>query len=77
MKTHRRDFLRNTLLTGIGASLSPLSAAAATADFSAPQSGTLTLLQTTDVHCQIHPHDEMFWENEKMVWMYSAFLNKK
>jgi S-sulfosulfanyl-L-cysteine sulfohydrolase len=32
----------------------------------------ITLLQTTDVHCQIHPHDEMFWENEKMVFRKTA-----
>ncbi|MBV6442028.1 MAG: bifunctional metallophosphatase/5'-nucleotidase [Haliscomenobacteraceae bacterium CHB4] len=81
MPFKRRDFLRNTLLTGLGASLSPLSATAtASATASAttaapgepPQSGTLTLLQTTDVHCQIHPHDEMFWENEKMVFRKTA-----
>lgn len=29
---------------------------------------TLQLLQTTDVHCQIHPHDELFWENEQAVF---------
>ncbi|MBK9254029.1 MAG: 5'-nucleotidase C-terminal domain-containing protein [Saprospiraceae bacterium] len=28
----------------------------------------LTILQTTDVHCQIHPHDEMFWEGDKAVF---------
>lgn len=28
----------------------------------------LTILQTTDVHCQVHPHDELFWENEKSVF---------
>ncbi len=28
----------------------------------------VTLLQTTDVHCQLHPHDELFWENEKAVF---------
>lgn len=28
----------------------------------------ITLLQTTDVHCQIHPHDELFWENNQMVF---------
>jgi S-sulfosulfanyl-L-cysteine sulfohydrolase len=33
---------------------------------------TLTLLQTTDVHCQIHPHDELFWENDKMVFRKTA-----
>lgn len=29
---------------------------------------TVNILQTTDVHCQIHPHDELFWENEKSVF---------
>jgi 2',3'-cyclic-nucleotide 2'-phosphodiesterase (5'-nucleotidase family) len=29
---------------------------------------TLTILQSTDVHCQIHPHDELFWENDKAVF---------
>jgi sulfur-oxidizing protein SoxB len=29
---------------------------------------TLQLLQTTDVHCQIHPHDELFWENGQAVF---------
>lgn len=33
-----------------------------------PKNGTITLLQTTDVHCQIHPHDEMFWENNQPVF---------
>jgi hypothetical protein len=28
----------------------------------------LSLFQTTDVHCQIHPHDEMFWENNEKVF---------
>ncbi len=28
----------------------------------------ITLLQTTDVHCQLHPHDELFWENNKAVF---------
>ena len=29
---------------------------------------TLSILQTTDVHCQVHPHDELFWENGKAVF---------
>ena len=29
---------------------------------------TICILQTTDVHCQVHPHDELFWENEKVVF---------
>jgi len=28
----------------------------------------LSIFQTTDVHCQIHPHDEMFWENGAKVF---------
>ena len=78
----RRDFLRNSLLAGFGASLSPLTASAkatggeltldANTDVAPARSGTLSLLQTTDVHCQIHPHDEMFWENEQMVFRKTA-----
>lgn len=82
-KSNRRKFLRNTLLTGLGASLSPLVAPAKSlapvtqsntegADPLEPLTGTLTLLQTTDVHCQIHPHDELFWENEQMVFRQTA-----
>lgn len=33
-----------------------------------PGRQVVTLLQTTDVHCQLHPHDELFWENEQMVF---------
>ncbi len=29
---------------------------------------TISILQTTDVHCQVHPHDEFFWENEQAVF---------
>jgi len=82
----RRDFLKTGSLLGIGATLAPLATAAAVvkpigsstdadtidADAPPPQSGTLTLLQTTDVHCQIHPHDEMFWENNGMVFRKTA-----
>lgn len=28
----------------------------------------LIILQTTDVHCQVHPHDELFWENGRAVF---------
>lgn len=81
----RRTFLRNSLLTGLGAGLSPLALQAEDAispetnppagdqmEDTAPQSGTITLLQTTDVHCQIHPHDELFWENDKAVFRKTA-----
>ncbi len=29
---------------------------------------TISILQTTDVHCQVHPHDELFWENNQAVY---------
>lgn len=81
---NRRKFLRNTLLAGFGAGLTPLAAGAKNAlektdaattpeaENEAPMSGVISLLQTTDVHCQIHPHDEMFWENGKMVFRKTA-----
>ncbi len=28
----------------------------------------ITVLQSTDVHCQVHPHDELFWENGEAVF---------
>ena len=83
----RRKFLRNSLLTGLGAGISPLalqgknpvSPAADPPEItpeqeapSAPLTGTISLLQTTDVHCQIHPHDELFWENDKAVFRKTA-----
>ncbi len=84
-RLHRRKFLRNSLLTGLAAGLSPLSLqgyetqkevldaedAGLEPGFSA-MSGTLSILQTTDVHCQIHPHDELFWENEQAVFRKTA-----
>jgi 2',3'-cyclic-nucleotide 2'-phosphodiesterase (5'-nucleotidase family) len=80
---NRRRFLRNSLLTSLGAGLAPAAAVAgATPDvlpdttgeetLVLPQNGTLTLLQTTDVHCQIHPHDELFWENDRAVFRQTA-----
>lgn len=32
------------------------------------KNGKITFLQTTDVHCQLHQHDELFWENEEIVF---------
>ncbi|MFD2203144.1 bifunctional metallophosphatase/5'-nucleotidase [Shivajiella indica] len=28
----------------------------------------VTIFQTTDVHCQLHPHDELFWEDGQIVF---------
>ena len=35
-------------------------------------SKTITLLQTTDVHCQLQPHDELFWENNQIIFRKTA-----
>lgn len=83
---NRRKFLRHSLLAGMGAGLAPLAVAGENlpikpqqtapehldGDQNPPLSGTLTLLQTTDVHCQIHPHDELFWENDQAVFRKTA-----
>ncbi len=75
-KTERRNFIKKGILAGVGGSL-----ASFTSDKKNdaegnqnPQSkmgkttGVITLLQSTDVHCQIHPHDELFWENEALTF---------
>lgn len=78
MSNNRRKFLKSVGTLGLSATIaSPLSAMAhinsqedyfseKETDFTKPQ--TVSILQTTDVHCQIHPHDELFWENEKAVF---------
>lgn len=79
MKTDRRDFLKKVGVAGAGSVLAtaPIHAALSssvpkTVDDASPDaeagSFVLTILQTTDVHCQVHPHDELFWENEKPVF---------
>ena len=84
--SNRRNFLQKTILGGIGIGLTPVAALAENnivnentplsknEDFEAPQGGkkTITLLQTTDVHCQVHPHDELFWENNQAVFRKTA-----
>ncbi|MFT5885058.1 MAG: sulfur-oxidizing protein SoxB [Arcticibacterium sp.] len=69
----RRNFLKKSVLTGIAGTLpiAGLNAAqnsTTTVEQEKKTSGTITLLQTTDVHCQIHSHDELFWENNELVF---------
>ncbi|HSF52856.1 MAG TPA: twin-arginine translocation signal domain-containing protein, partial [Algoriphagus sp.] len=71
MKPSRRKFLAQ--LGALGASTGLGGIALASADHEkeeevTPASFTLSILQTTDVHCQIHSHDELFWENGKSVF---------
>jgi S-sulfosulfanyl-L-cysteine sulfohydrolase len=78
MSNNRRNFLKSVGTLGLGAAImSPLNAIANTnqseetnsnKEFDTTKPQTISILQTTDVHCQIHPHDELFWENEKAVF---------
>ncbi len=78
MENNRRDFIKKIGTLG-GAGLlasSPIIAMAdakenSTPDYKTPAGDkpfTISILQTTDVHCQVHPHDELFWENEQTVF---------
>lgn len=73
----RRDFIKSLGLIGIGAVIAPpLSAVANITNTGTEEKNnlptgkptTVSILQTTDVHCQIHAHDELFWENNKAVF---------
>ena len=77
MKNNRRDFIKKISTIG-GAGLlatAPVIAVAETINRNDPDERapddkpfTISILQTTDVHCQVHPHDELFWENDKAVF---------
>lgn len=66
----RRDFLKTSLLAGMTLPISGFNSKEdqdSTAQ--APlTSGKITFLQTTDVHCQLHAHDELFWENDALTF---------
>lgn len=71
----RRNFLKNTGLLGLGLGvIHPKIYAESIIDktksyyYDKNKEITISILQTTDVHCQIHPHDELFWENGKAVF---------
>ena len=91
LEQSRRKFLRQVGALSAGAGIittTPLSInAASTADSNLPETDkpfTLNILQTTDVHCQVHPHDELFWENDQIVFrktggyaQLATYLNKE
>lgn len=74
----RRDFLKKAGILVAGGSIisSCQSESGATIqglseeEIIALEEGTVSvnILQSTDVHCQIHPHDELFWENGVSVF---------
>jgi 2',3'-cyclic-nucleotide 2'-phosphodiesterase (5'-nucleotidase family) len=77
MGNNRRDFLKKACSiagTGLLAAIPVMSIAKALSkkETNTPARGkkafTISILQTTDVHCQVHPHDEFFWENDKAVF---------
>ncbi|MFN4234308.1 MAG: bifunctional metallophosphatase/5'-nucleotidase [Bacteroidia bacterium] len=79
MTKQRRTFLKQLGTLGVGAgviSANPLLASINQTDEKITHEEnhnpndviTLNILQTTDVHCQVHPHDELFWENNQTVF---------
>jgi 2',3'-cyclic-nucleotide 2'-phosphodiesterase (5'-nucleotidase family) len=71
MKSSRRKFIAQLGAIGASTGLTGMAFAASPAEKSKEESDssfTLSILQTTDVHCQIHAHDELFWENGQSVF---------
>ncbi len=72
MEHSRRNFIKSIGFAGAGAGLiSPVTLMPTkTAKKKEEPVGEseLVILQTTDVHCQIHAHDEFFWENNAPVF---------
>lgn len=75
---NRRNFIKSLGAIGLGTTIVPSVSLLANntdetlnstiGDSPAPTETIVSILQTTDVHCQIHPHDELFWENNKAVF---------
>ncbi len=75
---NRRNFIKNIGALGISIPfIAPISGFASEKELQETENQnlvnnnlpqTISILQTTDVHCQIHPHDELFWENNKAVF---------
>jgi S-sulfosulfanyl-L-cysteine sulfohydrolase len=79
MSNNRRDFLKKAGVIGSGALFAAASPVAGIVSErieerehkkSSEQNDiiTVSILQTTDVHCQIEAHDELFWENDQAVF---------
>jgi 2',3'-cyclic-nucleotide 2'-phosphodiesterase (5'-nucleotidase family) len=72
----RRNFLKNIGKFGLGLSVIPGISQEALANESntlignntlaAGETNSIQILQTTDVHCQVYAHDELFWENNAL-----------
>lgn len=77
MENKRREFLQNLGMLGAGTALLPVSGIGAeyhdaekllSVKSASESSFKLNILQTTDVHCQLDAHDELFWENSEKVF---------
>ncbi len=74
--TTRRHFLQSGLLAGATSLGLPTTQSVAAPNPAPPlgheppadTDGVITLLQTTDVHCQLRAHDELFWENNQLTF---------
>lgn len=67
----RRDFLKKTALAGLGTTLAGIATAGepeAPASTASDGKGRFTILYTSDIHAQLHTHDEFFWENGQAVY---------
>jgi len=73
---NRRNFLKSLGTIGFGATvIAPISVLADNAKnenvenaYAKDEVIKVNILQTTDIHCQVHPHDELFWENNQSVF---------
>jgi 2',3'-cyclic-nucleotide 2'-phosphodiesterase (5'-nucleotidase family) len=77
MNNSKREFLKKLGALGAGTGLFAASPLVSCESPKKEISGSdriptdkfkVTIFQTTDVHCQIHPHDELFWENGEIVF---------
>ena len=66
----RRDFIKKSILSGLGMAAAPLAlnAKSQIAGDSTKDSNKITLLITSDIHGQIDTHDEFFYENKQNVF---------
>ena len=69
----RRDFLKKATLAGLGTSLAAVAGttpaiAGETKGTDTATTNRFTILYTSDIHAQLHTHDEFFWENGKAVY---------
>lgn len=72
----RRNFLKKSALAGLGTSLLSVPTLQAMNSSASGSKGVVppkvankfTILYTSDIHAQLHTHDEFFWEHGKAVY---------